>query len=103
MKSEQEIFDAFAGVMKSGLLCDPLAITSLAKTRVQCNASLAIHPTIQVQECTDGTFTVGMIGILNGILEELTGRKFSYMIDGSGSVLDFVPHNQPALRHEQNH
>jgi hypothetical protein len=47
---------------------DPEAINKLVGSRVKCNKELADHPTIQVLgEGDPMTFTVGLLGILNGI------------------------------------
>lgn len=46
---------------------DPDAISKLFEYRVTCNEQLANHPLIQVREEDNGEFTVGILGILNGI------------------------------------
>jgi hypothetical protein len=51
---------------------DAPAINDLIEHRVPCNERLADHPTIQV----GGNPTeVGMLGVINGIVERLTGKR----------------------------
>lgn len=50
---------------------DPDAVHALICNRVPCNQKLADHPTVQVGQnpCIEnGTWTVGMLGFINGIL-----------------------------------
>jgi hypothetical protein len=46
---------------------DPDAMHALVETRHPCNEALADHPTTQVIENSDGTTSVGLVGILNGL------------------------------------
>lgn len=47
---------------------DPLAAHALIEQRVPCNGALADHPTVQVvQSEEEGTYAVGLLGILNGL------------------------------------
>lgn len=61
-----EITNALAA-LNTALELDPVAMRELFGTRVWCNQELADHPSIQVRE-EDGRFSVGVIGLLNGIL-----------------------------------
>jgi hypothetical protein len=56
-------------------VADPKAIERLIQYRVPCNHSMSIHPTVQA--CAeDGGVTVGMLGILNGLIGTIpTGPK----------------------------
>jgi len=59
---------------------DPGALHALICNRVPCNTTLADHPTIQVDVNSvtqPATFSVGMLGIINGILESATGRRIA--------------------------
>lgn len=49
---------------------DPEAMIELIQARVECNAALGEHPTIQTgrQEYGARGYEVGILGILNGIL-----------------------------------
>ena len=49
------------------LSLDPEALAALVGNRVPCNKALAEHPTVQVHLNPDGSFEVGLLGILNGI------------------------------------
>ena len=53
-------------VLNSIVKADPKAAFTLIETRVPCNAVLAEHPTVQV--VGGDTPTVGLLGIINGIL-----------------------------------
>jgi hypothetical protein len=46
---------------------DPDAISKLFAYRVPCNEKLADHDTIQVREEDDGTYSLSVLGILNGL------------------------------------
>jgi hypothetical protein len=39
----------------------------LINVHVACNQAMADHPTVQVAQLEDGTFAVGLLGILNGL------------------------------------
>jgi hypothetical protein len=43
------------------------AVTNLIKSRVECNESLARHPTVQVGVKDNNTYEVGILGIINGL------------------------------------
>ncbi len=45
---------------------DRSAILAIFTNRVKCNEKLANHPTVQIGE-SNGDFTVGILGILNGL------------------------------------
>lgn len=56
--------------LNSLLFLDKIALQNLIETRVQCNEKLANHETVQVLEGNGdniGTFSVGLLGILNGL------------------------------------
>jgi len=46
---------------------DAEAIRALILTKVPCTQALAEHPTVQVCKHSDGTYEVGLLGILNGM------------------------------------
>jgi hypothetical protein len=70
---------------------DPGALHTIICNRVPCNTALADHPTIlvDVNSMTQPeTFSVGMLGIINGILERTTGHRVAAKFsDGEQPVL----------------
>ena len=64
MNNIQTIIDLLNDAYK----CDPDAMQNLVKSRVNCNATLANHSTIQVGVTKENSYTVGLLGILNGIV-----------------------------------
>lgn len=68
----------FIEVLNSALIADTKAVRNLVEHRVPCNKALADHPTIQAVvervSTTSGAatlvdkYTVGMLGILNGLI-----------------------------------
>lgn len=69
--------DKVIEVLNDAFTRDPLAIRALLVNKVPCNKSLAKHPTIQVGEVPrfENCFEVGTLGIINGIVEALTGER----------------------------
>jgi len=66
-------------VLNEAFEADPDAISSLFSTRVSCNSKLAVHRTIQVRAesplpAGQGDFTIGTLGVINGILLALSIR-----------------------------
>ncbi len=63
------VADRIIEIMNRAVAADPKAIKDLCEARVECNAELAADPTIQVGDYHfgDGRFSVGLLGILNGI------------------------------------
>lgn len=53
-------------LLNDALTRDREAVTALLNSRVTCNKDLTDHPTIQCGE-RGGRFTVGVLGILNGL------------------------------------
>lgn len=68
-KDNDLVVSRIVALLDEAIQLDPVAMTELCGTRVQCNNDLANHPTIQVGELEpeSGQAVVGMIGILNGI------------------------------------
>jgi len=56
--------------LNSMLAVDPDAIEALVNHRIDCNETLAGHPTCQVRARKGGgpPYTVGFLGVINGIL-----------------------------------
>jgi hypothetical protein len=74
---------------------DPLAIGALLETRVPCSKAMADHPTVQVHQ-KEGAATVGMLGIINGIvgvIEAGPRKGWGYVaveLDDDGKLIRFV-------------
>lgn len=62
-----EFSDRVVKVLRDALRRDPVAISSLMKSKIVTNASLADHPAIQCGKRGD-KFTIGPLGLINGIL-----------------------------------
>lgn len=61
-------------ILNEAFSADPATMAKLVDTRFACNSALANHPTIQVAG-GDNEPHVGILGILNGILEPMTGER----------------------------
>jgi len=85
-------------VLNNAVVADPAAVSALIALRVSCNAELASHPTIQVANSGD-EFSVGILGILNGVLEPFTGSKIAVQLDG-GVVIGFQEYVVPKASNE---
>jgi hypothetical protein len=94
--------DIFLKVLNEAYKADPDAIHSLICNRVPCNLLLANHPTIQVDTndvAIGGTWTVGLLGVINGICEEVTGERVAVMfsepdIEGRRKVVGFTQYRK---------
>lgn len=53
-------------LLNHAIKLDPVAIRQIFLARFPCNDAMALHPSIQVTT-EDGTTTVGLLGLLNGI------------------------------------
>ena len=75
-------------VLNEAYEADCAAMHALICNRVPCNQALADHPTIQVgTNNVTPTFDVGMLGVINGIIDRLTGKRVAAKFsepDGSG-------------------
>ena len=85
--TNDEILSAAIQVLNEALKADSAAMNELMGRRVQCNAALADHPTIQVGY-HDGT-TVRPIGLINGILEPICGKVICMMQDEDDKIIGF--------------
>lgn len=85
-------------VLNEAYLADPQAIHALVCNRVPCNEKLANHPTIQVQinpVFNEEVYIVGLLGIINGITEILTGERVAASWDANGKFSGFVKYIKP--------
>ena len=67
-------------ILNGALKRDPEAITKLVNLRVDCNADLVGHPTIQSAEY-HGVAKVGVLGLINGVV----GNSPTGVIGAEGS------------------
>jgi len=92
--TKQQIVDTFKKIMNEAIIADPVAISALCEHRVECNDILADHPTIQVYQENphnpEDIPVVGMIGILNGICEALTGKQIAGEFDENSGLIRFI-------------
>lgn len=92
--------------LNEAFAADPAAIHALVANRVPCNAALADHPTIvvSVNKVVPETFSIGALGLLNGVMTRLTGKQvaasFSDGEDGTEvkflGFVEYTPPNPPA-------
>jgi hypothetical protein len=89
----KETLAIFLDLLNEAVEADPQAMELLIGHRVECNNMLADHPTIQCMENTmpDGKKTyVGMLGVINGICEKITGQRVAAQYEkGSGALIGF--------------
>lgn len=64
-------------VLNDAYQLDPVAMLALIGNRVPCSPALAAHPKVQVWSAdpVGKGYMVGMMGILNAIVEEITGFR----------------------------
>jgi hypothetical protein len=77
-----------AEVLNELYALDPEAADRLFTVRVPCNAAAASHPSIVVRD-DPGGYTVGLIGVLNGVLrrEDPCGSGVATVRDAETGVL----------------
>jgi len=93
---KQEVLDSILAILNEACKADGLAMGKLVEERVSCTDMLAEHPMIQVN-CNehDGSYQVGIMGLINGICERLTGSIVAaVMKEPEGIVLEFVQFNK---------
>ncbi len=67
-------------VLNEALKADGSTLRTLVSTRYECNGALADHPTIQVA-MSGKKPVVGLLGIINGIVERQTGERIAACYD----------------------
>ena len=88
-------FNAALKALNAAYDDDPSALHALICNRVPCNEKLANHQTVQVSvnELTNTpnpTYVVGMLGIINGILDATLGKRIAAIVDDdSGKITGF--------------
>lgn len=102
-----DLLGIFIGVLTSACEADPAAMHALICNRVPCNQTLADHPTIPVDVnlvAAGESYAVGMLGVINGICEEVTGKRVAVMFsdppddEGRRKIVGFTQYlpNDPA-------
>jgi hypothetical protein len=81
-------------VLNDFLAKAPEACNQLCVYKVPATKALLDHPTIQVEVVSDTKFKVGFLGLLNGIVEPLTGKRVAAMIDND-KVVGFAEYKVP--------
>lgn len=64
----ENIVDRTVLIVNEAIELDPSAMKALFENRIPCNNRLAQHPTIQVLQVEDIGHTVGVLGLLSGIV-----------------------------------
>jgi len=64
----EEQVDHLVETLNGILLVDRKAVSELLKVRIPCNEDLLEHPTVQVRKYPGEQATVGVLGLLNGII-----------------------------------
>lgn len=102
-RGDTTILDNIVEVLNSAVKCDPVAMGKLLENRVPCNEALANHSLVQSAEC-DFKFddeqgpqkktldSVGPLGIINAIVEKLTGQRVAAEYDEEDNLLRFIPY-----------
>jgi len=73
----EQILESVLRTLNEAVQADEHAITMLSEHRVPASYELQEHPTIQV----DQYGKIGLVGIINGIVEPLTGKRVAAVID----------------------
>lgn len=85
-----QVYKTFLDTLNEAVQADPKAMLNLCESRVLCNDELADHPTIQVSGLPGQPARVGIIGVINGICEKLTGKRVAADYDAEGNLIAFV-------------
>jgi len=111
----EEIFSTFLRVLNEAYEADPDALDALVSSRHICNQALADHPFIQVGTIVtcyedggapigrkDELYMIGLLGVINGICEPLTGRRIAASFsepdsEGRSQLLGFKEYKPPQL------
>jgi len=117
LATPHDAFERILDCLNSAFVADGSAIHALCCNRVPCNAVLAEHPTVQVDEPlgsaassrpippsrdagsqVHGGFSVGALGLINGVVESATGRRVAvqWSDDAPSRMLGFVEYHPPA-------
>lgn len=70
-KPAETINDVVVRVLNKAFAVDPAAMHAMLCNRIPCNQAMADDPTIVVMPSVVGGYTLGLMGIVNGMLGEL--------------------------------
>jgi hypothetical protein len=65
---EAAFADRIVNLLNELIKLDQDAISNLVSARVACNEAMSNHPTVQVWSHGYGEFTIGLMGLLNGLV-----------------------------------
>lgn len=90
--TRKAVFGAALAILNEAYAADPAAMHALVVNRVPCNQKLADHPSVQVgtnnmvnKHVTRPAYVVGMMGVLNGVIEPLTGKRIALQFSDRGT------------------
>lgn len=83
---EAVILETAVALLNEACRLDQSAMQQLAAHRIKCNEQLANHETIQVTSERE----LGFIGLINGIIERLTGERIAAIYDDREKLLKFA-------------
>ncbi len=88
-------FDIILKTLNEAVVADPIAIQELIDHRVPTNETLANHPTIQVRAELGGPtiLEVGMLGVINGLVEAATGKRVAVIYDAADKLSGFTEYD----------
>lgn len=81
--------DSVLSVLNSAVAADKVAIADILDYRVSCTESLADHPHIVVLP-GHGSYAVGALGLINGVLTSLGLPRVMAVYNESGELKEFV-------------
>lgn len=86
-------------VLNELLKADPRAVTELMSYRVAVSKGVVDHPDVVVQtdrtDPEDAGGKLGVLGLINGILERIGGTRAAMQIDEAGRIVGFCTHENP--------
>lgn len=84
-------------VLNEAFKADPSAISNMILgNRVECNKALADHPLVTVRLEEDGKFTLGALGLINAVVEKVTGQRVAAGLDDqTGEFVGFTVWSPP--------
>lgn len=86
---EKPLLDTAIEVMNQFFKADPEGCTKLVDHRVKTTQAVCEHKTIQVSQVGDSP-KVGVLGIINGILEAHCGERLAGIFDDNGKLSGFI-------------
>jgi hypothetical protein len=66
--TNKQIAERFVATLNELVELDNKAIRNLILNKVECNEAIADHPTVQVGLQCDGQYSIGALGLLNGLV-----------------------------------